>query len=106
MEEVSRRVKYRLKSKSGIKVTFSKNGEIKFLTMNYHLHRRWFVLTKTHVLSFAEERVYKNPTEVIPMSSCQTVKSVEEEINKQNAFLSAQEGDNHCVFLMCLEVRS
>ena len=44
------------------------------------------MLTKTHILSFRDERVYTNPTEVIPMSSCQTVKSVEEEINKQFAF--------------------
>ena len=40
------------------------------------------MLTKTHILSFRDERVYKNPTEVITMSTCQTVKSVEEEINK------------------------
>ena len=50
-----------------------------FLNIN---HRRWFVLTKTHILSFKDEKVYKNPTEVIVMSTCQTVKSVEEEINK------------------------
>jgi len=43
------------------------------------------VLTKTHILSFRDEKIYKNPTEVIPMASCQTVKSVEEEINRQFA---------------------
>eukprot|EP00347_Sterkiella_histriomuscorum_P021365 403334236 len=48
--------------------------------------KRWFVLTKSHILSFKDERVYKNPTEVILISSCSTVKSVEEEINKPNAF--------------------
>jgi len=52
-----------------------------------HSYRRWFVLTKNHILSFKDERVYKNPTEVILIASCSTVKSVEEEINKPNAFV-------------------
>ena len=47
------------------------------------------VLTKTHLLSF-KERVtngkYDNPTEVIPMKSCQTVKSSDEETNKEDTF--------------------
>lgn len=51
------------------------------------VNRRWFVLTKNHILSFKDERVYKNPTEVILIASCSTVKSVEEEINKPNAFV-------------------
>lgn len=51
------------------------------------LYRRWFVLTKTHILSFKDEKVYKAPTEVIPVNTCCTVKSVEEEINKPNAFV-------------------
>lgn len=46
------------------------------------------MLTKTHILSFKDEKVYKNPTEVIPMKECQTVKSVEEEINRQFSFVS------------------
>ena len=46
------------------------------------------MLTKTHILSFKDAQVYKNPTEVIIISSCSTVKSVEEEINKPNAFVS------------------
>ena len=50
--------------------------------------RRWFVLTKTHILSYKDEKIYKNPTEVVPMNTCCTVKSVEEEINKPNAFVS------------------
>jgi hypothetical protein len=49
------------------------------------------VLTKTHLLSF-KERVtngnYDNPTEVIPMKSCQTVKSSDEETNKEDTFVS------------------
>ena len=47
------------------------------------------MLTRTHILSYKDEHVYKNPTEIIPMTSCCTVKSVEEEINKPNAFVSA-----------------
>ena len=35
--------------------------------------------------------MYKNPTEVITIASCQTVKSVEEEINKPNAFVRPSE---------------
>jgi len=53
----------------------------------YNFYRRWFVLTKSHILSYKDERLYKNPTEAIPMSTCCTVKSVEEEINKPNAFV-------------------
>lgn len=52
------------------------------------------MLTKTHILSFKDEHVYKNPTEIIPMTSCCTVKSVEEEINKQFSFVS----NNYIVF--------
>ena len=51
------------------------------------LYRRWFVLTKNYFVSFKEEKNYKNPTEVVPMNTCCTVKSVEEEVNKPNAFV-------------------
>ena len=44
------------------------------------------MLTKTHIFTFKDEKVYKNPTEIVHISQCQTVKSVEEEINKPNAF--------------------
>ena len=60
----------------------------------YSFCRRWFVLTKTHILSYKEEKVYKYPTEIIPMNTCCTVKSVEEEINKPNAFVSFP---SHCL---------
>ena len=74
------------------KADILKTGES---TINLHLfdidsiifYRRWFVLTKSHILSYKDERLYKNPTEAIPMSTCCTVKSVEEEINKPNAFV-------------------
>mmetsp|Transcript_26940 Transcript_26940/g.23801 ORF Transcript_26940/g.23801 Transcript_26940/m.23801 type:complete len:122 (-) Transcript_26940:115-480(-) len=48
--------------------------------------KRWFVLTPTHLYSFKEEKKYKNPTEVIVLKDCTTVKSAEDEIHKENAF--------------------
>merc|ERR1719469_544941 len=51
---------------------------------------RYCVLTKTHLLSFKEKVTngnYDNPTEVIPMTSCQTVKSSEDETNKPDTFV-------------------
>lgn len=61
---------------------------IKHKVANIIKYRRWFVLTKTHILSYKEERVYKDPTEIILMNTCSTVKSADEEINKPNAFVS------------------
>eukprot|EP01017_Pseudomicrothorax_dubius_P025667 TRINITY_DN2797_c0_g2_i2.p1 TRINITY_DN2797_c0_g2~~TRINITY_DN2797_c0_g2_i2.p1 ORF type:complete len:119 (-),score=25.97 TRINITY_DN2797_c0_g2_i2:121-477(-) len=48
--------------------------------------QRWFVLTPTSLYSFKEEKNYKDPTEVIPLKDCSTVKSAEDEVNKQYAF--------------------
>eukprot|EP00743_Colponemidia_sp_Colp-15_P001076 GILK01001187.1.p1 GENE.GILK01001187.1~~GILK01001187.1.p1 ORF type:complete len:126 (-),score=15.73 GILK01001187.1:153-530(-) len=48
--------------------------------------RRWFVLTATHLYSFKSQGVYKNPTEVIDLRNCSTVKSAEEELNTEFAF--------------------
>lgn len=48
--------------------------------------RRWFVLTPTHLCSFKEEKTYKNPTEIILLKDCTTVKSAEDEIHENNAF--------------------
>ena len=45
------------------------------------------MLTPTYILSFKDEKIYKNPTEIIPINTCCTVKSVEEEINKPNSFV-------------------
>ena len=36
---------------------------------------RWIVLTKTHVYTFAQKGVYKNPTEMISLDKTLTVKS-------------------------------
>ncbi len=49
--------------------------------------RRYFVLTKKYLLTFKDEVSYKNPTEVIEMSSCSTVKSADDESYKTNSFV-------------------
>ena len=48
------------------------------------MNRRWFVLTKTHIYTFKKERVYDKPTETLVLKFCTTVKSAEQELNKQN----------------------
>ena len=48
--------------------------------------KRWFVLTKGHLFSYKEMKIYSKPTEAIEMSKCRTVKSIEEEINRPHAF--------------------
>ena len=56
-------------------------------------YRRFCVLTKTHLLSFKEkvsDGCYDNPTEVIPLASCQTVKSAEDETNKPDTFVRSE----------------
>ena len=50
--------------------------------------RRWVVLTPTHVYTFKEYKVYDKPTEEIEISSCKTVKGVEDEINLKFSFVS------------------
>jgi len=44
-------------------------------------------LTPTHLYSFKEEKKYKNPTEVIVLRDCNSVKAAEEEIHKEHAFV-------------------
>ena len=46
------------------------------------------MLTKTHLLTFANNNELKNPTEVIEMSQCSTVKSADDETGKTNSFVS------------------
>ena len=46
------------------------------------------VLTTTTIYTFKEERKYKNPTEVINLRECSTIKSAEEEVHKPNAIVS------------------
>merc|ERR1712012_1195834 len=48
--------------------------------------RRHFVLTGQFLCSFKHFKDYRNPTEVIRLAECSTVKSCEEEVGKDNAF--------------------
>ena len=48
--------------------------------------RRYCVLTKDHLLTFREKGSLVNPTEVIKMDSCSTVKSSDDEVNKEFSF--------------------
>ena len=50
--------------------------------------RRYIVLTKDSLLTFREKGNYSSPTEVIRMETCSTVKSCDEEINKEYSFVS------------------
>ena len=36
---------------------------------------RWLVLTRTHIYSFSQKGVYKNPTEIVALDKTLTVKS-------------------------------
>eukprot|EP01057_Protomagalhaensia_wolfi_P003417 Protomagalhaensia_wolfi_Nauph_80__3416@NODE_346_length_2715_cov_412_428625_g227_i1_p3_GENE_NODE_346_length_2715_cov_412_428625_g227_i1NODE_346_length_2715_cov_412_428625_g227_i1_p3_ORF_typecomplete_len127_score18_26PH/PF00169_29/2_5e21PH_9/PF15410_6/5_1e09PH_11/PF15413_6/0_00012PH_8/PF15409_6/6_6e06PH_3/PF14593_6/1_9e05PH_13/PF16652_5/0_0004PH_15/PF17339_2/0_00091PH_6/PF15406_6/0_062_NODE_346_length_2715_cov_412_428625_g227_i114741854 len=48
--------------------------------------RRWIVLTKTHLCSYKQPGNYENPTEVLPLSHCTTVRSAEDDVQKANVF--------------------
>eukprot|EP00389_Voromonas_pontica_P003869 GDKH01005713.1.p1 GENE.GDKH01005713.1~~GDKH01005713.1.p1 ORF type:complete len:129 (+),score=13.95 GDKH01005713.1:168-554(+) len=48
--------------------------------------RRWFVLTSTHLLSFKGPGSYSNPTEVIRLQDCSTIRSAESEARNENGF--------------------
>ena len=50
--------------------------------------KRFVVLTKDHLLTFANNTNLTQPTEVIKMDICCTVKSSDDEINKQHSFVS------------------
>ena len=54
--------------------------------MDFFCCRRYAVLTKDHLLTFREKGSYTNPTEAIKMDSCSTVKSSDDEINKEFSF--------------------
>jgi len=49
--------------------------------------RRYVVLTKKHMLTFKDNTNYSNPTEVIEMIQCSTVKSADDETFKTNSFV-------------------
>ena len=45
------------------------------------------VLTPTGIYSFKNKDDYKSPTESIPLKDCNTIKSAEDEIHKENSFV-------------------
>merc|ERR1719343_681807 len=55
---------------------------------------RRFVLTNQFLCSFKAPGDYRNPTEVIRLQECTTVKSCEEEVGKENAFRLEAGGRN------------
>eukprot|EP00929_Paragymnodinium_shiwhaense_P042530 TRINITY_DN21996_c0_g1_i1.p1 TRINITY_DN21996_c0_g1~~TRINITY_DN21996_c0_g1_i1.p1 ORF type:complete len:122 (-),score=27.83 TRINITY_DN21996_c0_g1_i1:164-529(-) len=48
--------------------------------------RRWMVLTPHYLCSFKTQGDYRNPSEVLRLSECSTVKSAAEELGKENSF--------------------
>ena len=52
--------------------------------------RRYAVLTKDYLLTFREKGNYNSPTEAIKMDTCSTVKSSDDEINKEFSFVSTK----------------
>merc|ERR1712137_776987 len=48
--------------------------------------RRWVVLTPQYLCTFKQQGEYRNPSEVIRLRECSTVKSAEEETGKENSF--------------------
>jgi len=48
--------------------------------------RRWFVLTPTYICSFQQQGVYHKPTEVLRLRECSTVKSADDNVDRENAF--------------------
>eukprot|EP00929_Paragymnodinium_shiwhaense_P066706 TRINITY_DN33493_c0_g1_i2.p2 TRINITY_DN33493_c0_g1~~TRINITY_DN33493_c0_g1_i2.p2 ORF type:complete len:122 (-),score=36.21 TRINITY_DN33493_c0_g1_i2:638-1003(-) len=48
--------------------------------------RRWVVLTPQYLCSFKEQGDYRNPSEVLRLRECSTVKSAAEELGKENSF--------------------
>ena len=53
-----------------------------------NIDRRWMVLTPTGIYSFKTKDDYKSPTESIPLKDCNTIKSAEDEIHKENSFVN------------------
>jgi hypothetical protein len=50
--------------------------------------RRWIVLTNNLLLTYKEQRVYNNPTEVIQLREILSIKTADEESNAKNAFVT------------------
>mmetsp|Transcript_5656 Transcript_5656/g.16837 ORF Transcript_5656/g.16837 Transcript_5656/m.16837 type:complete len:165 (-) Transcript_5656:534-1028(-) len=48
--------------------------------------KRWLVLTRTHLYTFKKDRSYLEPTEVVDLKACGTVKSADDITNKPYSF--------------------
>jgi hypothetical protein len=48
--------------------------------------KRWLVLTRTHLYTFKKDSSYAEPTEVVELRACGTVKSADEITNKAYSF--------------------
>merc|ERR1719440_416153 len=48
--------------------------------------RRWMVLTPQYLCSFKNQGEFRNPTEVIRLRECSTVKSADDDTGKENSF--------------------
>jgi hypothetical protein len=49
--------------------------------------KRWFVLTPNYLATYkAQTADYRQPTEVIKLRECSTVKSADDDTDRQNAF--------------------
>lgn len=47
--------------------------------------RRWFILTSTHLLSYVSQENFSNPTELLDLRQCTTIRSTDE-VPVENAF--------------------
>ena len=70
--------------------------------------RRYVVLTRNHLCTFKDNTNFNQPTEVIQMESCCTVKSSDEEINKQYSFVSEslKMSDQTNIIMFVIEIGS
>eukprot|EP01068_Selenidium_serpulae_P007489 Selendium_serpulae@DN4726_c0_g1_i3.p1 len=48
--------------------------------------RRWVVLTRSTICAYKNKGAYEKPTEIIFMNECNTVKSAEDDVHKENSF--------------------
>ncbi len=94
----SLKIKSSKKAGSSSEADISCSGKSKFLSgakllqyypvtnKLYFAFRRYAVLTKDFLLTFVAKGQYTNPTEAIKMEICSTVKSADDEINKEFSF--------------------
>ena len=61
------------------------------------------MLTSNVLYTFKYERKYKDPTELVYLKECTTIKSAEEEINKENSFVISVKLGIFKIFMQKLE---